>query len=312
MVIPRRATGDHDAAIKCGQKALTIARTLGDRSIEAVATNYLGDTHLVRGEFSEAVKLLERNIELDGKLRAQGFGIATALAYLGRFDEAIGHGEAAVRIAEETDDPFTLLLGLCHLGLVHLIRGDFPRAARILERCLQLGRTWQFIDRTPDVAAFLGYAYALAGRTEESLALVAGAVKAFHARHGHVVPAGILLFAVRAYLAAGRIDEATNYAREVLALTRQLGARGLESMALFLTADVAAASGDENPEGYYREALALAEPRGMRPQVAHCHFGLGKLYRRRGNREQAQKHLTTAMAMYREMGMTYWLGQAKG
>jgi len=55
--------------------------------------------------------------------------------------------------------------------------------------------------------------------------------------------------------------------------------------------------------------MALAEPRGMRPLVAHCHLGLGKLYRRTGQREQAQEHLTTATTMYREMGMTYWLEQ---
>jgi tetratricopeptide (TPR) repeat protein len=114
-----------------------------------------------------------------------------------------------------------------------------------------------------------------------------------------------------AYLAAGRIDEATNHAREVLALTRRLGMRGMEAQALSLTADVAAASGAKNAEGYYREALALAEPRGLRPQVAHCHFGLGKLHRRAGDREQAQEHLTTAIAMYREMGMTYWLEEAE-
>src|SRR5262245_55847743 len=87
---------------------------------------------------------------------------------------------------------------------------------------------------------------------------------------------------------------------------RRLGARGHESRTLSLTADIASASGAEDAEGYYREALALAEPRGMRPQIAHCHFGLGKLYRRRCDREQTQEHLTTAMAMYREMGMTYW------
>jgi tetratricopeptide (TPR) repeat protein len=324
MILQRRATGDHDAAFKFGQEALTIARRLGDRFIEAVATLQIGDTHLVRGEFSEALKLLERNIGLDDKLLGERLGtpsipsaasenlLATALAHLGRFDEAIGHGETAVRIAEEADHPWTLFLGSYHLGLVHLLRGDFPRAARILERCLQLGRSWQFVDRTPDVAAALGSAYALAGRTEESLALVAGAVKAFRARQGHVAPTSILAQAGRAYLAAGRIDEATNYAREYLALARRLGARGLESMALFLTAAIAAASDAENAEHYYREALALAKPRGMRPQVAHCHFGLGKLYRRRGDREQAQEHLTTATAMYREMGMTYWLGQAKG
>jgi len=35
------------------------------------------------------------------------------------------------------------------------------------------------------------------------------------------------------------------------------------------------------------------------------------LYRRTGQREQAQEHLTTATTMYREMGMTYWLEQAE-
>jgi hypothetical protein len=85
----------------------------------------------------------------------------------------------------------------------------------------------------------------------------------------------------------------------------------MDAQALSLTADVAAANGAENAEGYYREALALAEPRGMRPHVAHCHFGLGKLYRRTGKRQQAHEHLTTATTMYREMGMTYWLGQAE-
>src|SRR5262249_14208060 len=206
--------------------------------------------------------------------------------------------------------PFTLFLGLFHLGEAHLGRGDFPLAARFLERSLHLGRTWQFVDRTPDVAASLGYAYALAGRTEESLALVAGAVKAFRTRQGHLAPAYVLSCAGRVYLSAGRIDEATNYAREIVALTRRLGARGNESRALSLTADIAAASGAENAEDYYYQALALAEPRGMRPQVAHCHFGLSRIHRRRGDRERAEEHLTTAMAMYREMGMTYWLEQA--
>jgi len=216
-----------------------------------------------------------------------------------------------VRIAEEADHPWTLFLGLFNLGGAHLVRGDFPHAARLLERSLDLGRTWQFFDRTPDVAAGLGYAYAHAGRTEESLALVAGAVKAFRARQGHVAPTYILAQAGRAYLAAGRIDEATNYAREFLELARRLGARGHVSRALSLTAEIAVASCAENAEDHYREALTLAESGGMRPQVAHCHFGLGKLHHRRGDREQAEEHLATAMAMYCEMGMTYWLEQAE-
>jgi hypothetical protein len=62
---------------------------------------------------------------------------------------------------------------------------------------------------------------------------------------------------------------------------------------------------------HYQQALALATELGMRSLVAHYHLGLGTLYRRKGQREQAQEHLATAMTMYREMGMTYWLEKAE-
>jgi tetratricopeptide (TPR) repeat protein len=112
-------------------------------------------------------------------------------------------------------------------------------------------------------------------------------------------------------LAAGRIDEARSHALEALALSRRLGARGAEAHALCLAGDVALAAGGEDAEVDYREALALAGELSMRPVVAHCHFGLGQLYRRRGNREQAREHLTTATTMYRETGMTFWLEKAQ-
>ena len=44
--------------------------------------------------------------------------------------------------------------------------------------------------------------------------------------------------------------------------------------------------------------------------AAHCHVGLGKLYRRTGDGAKAEEHLTTARAMYREMDMGFYLAQA--
>jgi hypothetical protein len=39
-------------------------------------------------------------------------------------------------------------------------------------------------------------------------------------------------------------------------------------------------------------------PRGLRPLIAHCHLGLGKLYRRTDKGEQAQECLNLATKMY--------------
>ena len=114
-----------------------------------------------------------------------------------------------------------------------------------------------------------------------------------------------------AYLAAGRIDEARRHAREALAISRRLGARGAEAHALCLFGDVASVAGAEDAGGHYREALALAGQLGMRPTVAHCHLGLGSMASRTGDLGDGRTHLTTATAMYREMGMDFWLEKAE-
>jgi hypothetical protein len=96
--------------------------------------------------------------------------------------------------------------------------------------------------------------------------------------------------------------------------SRQEESHGDEAWIVWLLAEIHASSDSPNlarSEPSYREALAAAAELGMRPLVAHCHLGLGKLYRRTDRREQAQEHLATATTMYREMGMTYWLEKAE-
>jgi hypothetical protein len=57
--------------------------------------------------------------------------------------------------------------------------------------------------------------------------------------------------------------------------------------------------------------MVLAQELRMRPLAAHCHAGLGRLYRRTGDQTKAHEHLTTATTMYREMGMDFWLEKAE-
>ena len=91
--------------------------------------------------------------------------------------------------------------------------------------------------------------------------------------------------------------------------------RGNQAYALRLLGEIAAQREPpevEQAEAHYRQALALAEELGMRPLQAHCHLGLGTLYATRGQRQrQARTALSTAIALYRAMDMTFWLPQAE-
>jgi tetratricopeptide (TPR) repeat protein len=117
-----------------------------------------------------------------------------------------------------------------------------------------------------------------------------------------------------AYLLAEREADARAAAQRALGLARQHKERGYEAYTLRLLGEIAAR---EDPldigkaENHYRQALALAEELGMRPLIAHCRVGLGKLYRRIGSRQQAEEHLTTATTMMREMEMGLWLEKAE-
>ena len=117
-----------------------------------------------------------------------------------------------------------------------------------------------------------------------------------------------------AFLAAGRLAEASRTARQGLELSRAGKQRGCEADTLRILGEIQARQQPLDMVGAeesYRQALALATELGMRPLIAHCHLGLGRLYRRTGDRQGAHGHLTTATTMYREMDMRFWLEQAE-
>jgi tetratricopeptide (TPR) repeat protein len=114
-----------------------------------------------------------------------------------------------------------------------------------------------------------------------------------------------------AYLWAGRTEEALEQARGAIQLARKHHERVNEAIALRVVAEITAATDATRAEGYYANSRALAEELGMRPLAAHCHLGLGKLYRRAGMGNHALEHLKAALGEYREMNMQLWLEQVQ-
>jgi tetratricopeptide (TPR) repeat protein len=179
-----------------------------------------------------------------------------------------------------------------------------------LARAVEISRTSEFTLLIPGARVALGHALSLDGRPDEALELLDLAAAALSSPKFALFPEQHLAYLGAAYLLAGRLDAATTWARIALEASERRGAHRPEAYALKTLGDISTHPDRFDPEYalvHYRKALALAERLAMRPLVAHCHAGLGKLYRHTDKRDQAQEHLTVATEMYRDMDLRYWL-----
>jgi tetratricopeptide (TPR) repeat protein len=318
-----RVSGSHERALESCERGLAIA--LGrpdDTALLRVASFHLGLTNVVLGRYPEAVTCLRRVPPLEDKMDvsarvrgvSNGFGwLAWSLALQGEFDEALATGREAMRRGEALRRPLEMTTAYVGLGGAHLLRGDLNAARDFLERGVSIAREHGVALNFAWLASSLGYVYALGGQPDMGVAMAEEAL-------AHSI--GVRRLANRSrerrvlaecYLLAGHIGPAIAAAREGLELARRHGERGNEAEALRVLGEVTVGADGDVAEAapYLLEALALARELGMRPLVAHCHLGLGKLYRRTGNGQEAHEHLTTATAMYREMDMRFWLEQAE-
>ena len=116
------------------------------------------------------------------------------------------------------------------------------------------------------------------------------------------------------FLAAGHDDEAKTEIENGLSLVSEHHAWAYEPTLRRLQASLLLHRDPtrlEEAVHILKDAEVLAKTMELRPLVAHCHHDLAKLYRRTGQQQQAQEHLTTAATMYREMDMRLYLEQAE-
>jgi tetratricopeptide (TPR) repeat protein len=319
----RRGAGDPDGAIAAGQQALAIATGLGDRALQARASLHLGQAYVGISDFAQAAALLRRTVKIlgeesgagDPELRphAQAW-LARTLSYLGEFAEGRHHGEEALRLVRVESRRVVPIIAHGCLGILYLAQGDLEAAIQVFEQGLALCRAAGSRDWSNPIASGLGCAYAFTGRIAEGLALLEEANREDILRtgvlHRHCLR---LTWLSEVCLLAGRRDEARQHARHALDLARRQQARGDEALARRVLGAVHAHADPPEvgrAEALFREALALAEPLGMRPLQAHCHHGLGTLYHKIGRLPEARAELCAAIELYAAMEMTFWLPQA--
>jgi tetratricopeptide (TPR) repeat protein len=317
----------YDQAITAAQRALTLATAGAEVVLQALANERLGHAYHAKGDYRRAIDCFGQTVaSLGGARRHERFGranlpavtsrawLACCHAELGTFVEGRTLGEEGLRVAEAVAHPGSLMWALWGIGLPALRQGDLPRTLPILERAVGICQDADLSLYFPLIAVALGAAYALAGRGSDAVPLLMQAMEQATAMEIIEDQALCGLSLGEAQLLAGRLEEAQALAERTLTHAREHQERGNQVYVLRLLGDIVARR--DPPEStqaaaHYQQALALAEELGMRPLQAHGHRGLGTLYAKMGQREQARVALSTAIAMYRAMDMTFWLPQAE-
>jgi tetratricopeptide (TPR) repeat protein len=304
-----------------------IGQTLGDMPLQVTANYFRGIACLALGDYPRAEHFFQQIVEaLPGELARERCGLpgfpavlarsflARSLAERGAFAEGIACGVEGLRIGEQLDHPWTVIFACVQLGYLYSLKGDLDPAIRLLERAIALAREKNVLFLAPQASGVLAHAYALSGRVAEGLALGQEAVKTMEQIGLRISYAPVVAQLGEACVRAGRLEEALVHAQRALPVAGEGRERGNEAWALRLLGEIAARRDPpevETAEEHYRLALALAEELGMRPLRARGHLGLGQLYRRAGQPENARAHLHTAATMFREMDMRFWLEQAE-
>jgi tetratricopeptide (TPR) repeat protein len=322
-----RNRGAYDQSITAAQRALTLAMTGGDLVLQALANLFLGATHWAQGNYQRAIDCLGQTaMSLSGAQRHARFGqailpsvqsrvfLAACHAELGRFAEGNVLGEEGLQIAETVAHLSSLMWAYYGIGLLSLCQGDLRRALTRLERAMGICQEGNLPIFFPRMAAALGAAYILSGRVADAVALLTPAMEQTRATDmaGFRVLCSLPLG--EAHLLAGRLEEAQALAEKALALTRAHQELGSQAYALRLLGEIMARRDlpeSVQAEAYYQQACILANELGMRPLQAHCHRGLGTLYSQTGQPERARTELSTAIEMYRDMEMTFWLPETE-
>jgi tetratricopeptide (TPR) repeat protein len=318
--------GDYAAGLDAARQAHRAAVALGDVALQVYAStahtwpyHSLGQYRAGIASAVEAIDLLAASPgleRLDIPSRPAVLArtwLVSCLAEIGEFARAAPLAQEAVRLAEASGEPWSLVDACLGTGILHLRRGEIAAATGILSRGLDVSRRFHIDVWFPPLASSLGHTLAVSGNLTEALALLERAALQAATTGLRFYHSLSVLWLAEAYRLAARGADARRRALEALALCDRYHEAGNRAYTLRVLGALAAEDGDgETAEQWFRESLRVGTELEMRPLAAHCHLDLGQLASRSGRWPEAREALTTAVELLDELEMKAWAERARG
>jgi tetratricopeptide (TPR) repeat protein len=318
------SVGQQDQAIEASEQALLAAQPVGEASAQVLAKLFAGRARHARGDYVQAIELMNWVISATDGDRTNFLGMANlpsvsartwlawSLAERGEFGLALERGDEGVYIAEAVDHLVSRIYAYMALGIVHLRKGNLDLAIQSLERAYQMAERADLRMARAMVAGYLGRAYTLSKQAGRAIEILKQAVEAAAAMRLMVDQAMRLVHLGDAYLHIDDLEQAISVAQAALQNSLDYDQRGAAAWAQWLLGEInTRADKSAEAESHYRNAMMLASELGMAPLLAHCHFSLGKGYSPASGNEHGREHLVAAADLYRSLEMPSWIREVE-
>jgi DNA-binding CsgD family transcriptional regulator/tetratricopeptide (TPR) repeat protein len=303
-------TGRYAEALEARQRAIALARSLGDGlrlgenlALVLSAAIALGLNDLAEAASREAIDVLEKLPP--GRELALAYTNQGGLRMLGRDnDEGVRWGERGLALAVEIEDPEIRALALNTIGTSHVMAGRIERGGELLQQSLDVALEHGLHPRVASaysmLASGLGEMYELETSEKAARDYIAFALE-------HDQDTGYIrswLAAVLVYL--GRWDEGTALAQELLASEVSTIGR---ITALIALGRVRARRGDPGVADVLDEALELSLPGGHLQRLGHVRSARAEAAWLTGDRERTLEEARASYDLALEKRHLWYAGE---
>ncbi|XP_075885701.1 tetratricopeptide repeat protein 28 isoform X2 [Nelusetta ayraudi] len=166
--------GNYEQALSCLEHQLGIARTAGDKSLEAEASNALGGVYQLMADNETALQWHQRALDIaeqtgcvGSQCRAYG-NLGLTYEALGNFERAVVFQEQHLSVAAQTNDLIAKTLAYGSLGRIHHALQNYAQAVMYLQEGLRLAEQLGQREEEAKIRHRLGLSLWAGGNLEEA------------------------------------------------------------------------------------------------------------------------------------------------
>jgi tetratricopeptide (TPR) repeat protein len=289
--------------------ALTAARVLGDRAIEAHALTSIGVFHQRQGRDEQAAACQLESLAIadelgDRLVEARALGnLALLRQQQCLYRVATDLHRRSLELAREFGEQAGEASALQHLGQVCALQGRYSEAVGYQNQALAVALAVGHQQVAGYALCELGGASCRQGRFGQATDQLRQALDCARAIGDLALEPEVLVKLGEVGTRRGQYDEAAERCQQALALFRRAGDRHGEASALNGAGETLLAAGrSEEARECLTTALEVARRAGARREQAGALSRLGRLALRESEHEQAARYSKAALTLYQDIG----------